>query len=150
MRKNYVRLALLATFTVAVTGNVSAQLNNRTEVQEVTQGVLPQKFKAPTKGFNFGQNMANAPQVCFAKAPSQYGTEQLVMKEDFSKMTAGSEATPDVNNSLIKDEFEYPWINTKDEFFNTPGWGSGNATQQEEWFTLKQVHRIWHTSTPRC
>mgnify|MGYP000443694592 FL=1 len=71
MRKNYVRLALLATLTCAVTGNVSAQLNNRTEVKEVTQGVQPQKFKAPAKGFNFGQNMANAPQVCFAKAPNQ-------------------------------------------------------------------------------
>ena len=127
MRKNYVRLALLATLTIAATGNVSAQLNNRTEVKEVTQGVLTQKFKAPAKGFNFGQNMANAPQVCFAKAPNQYGTEQLVMKEDFSKMTAGSEANPDTDNSLIKDDFEYPWINTKDEFFNTPGWGSGNA-----------------------
>ena len=127
MRKNYVRLALLATLTCAVTGNVSAQLNNRTEVKEVTQGVQPQKFKAPAKGFNFGQNMVNAPLASFAKAPNKYGDEQLVMKEDFSKMTAGSEANPDTDNSLIKDDFEYPWINTKDEFFNTPGWGSGNA-----------------------
>ena len=49
------------------------------------------------------------------------------MKEDFSKMTAGTPENPDLDNSLIKDEFEYPWINTKDEYFNTPGWGSGNA-----------------------
>lgn len=94
MRKNYVRLALLATLTCAATGNVSAQLNNRTEVKEVTQGVLTQKFKAPAKGFNFGQNMVNAPLASFAKAPNKYGDEQLVMKEDFSKRLQAARLTP--------------------------------------------------------
>ena len=49
------------------------------------------------------------------------------MFEDFAKMTSGSEANPDTETNLIKDEFEYPWINTKDEYFKKAGWGSGNA-----------------------
>ncbi len=127
MSKNITRLALLAALSVAAASNVSAQLNSRTEIQEQAQNVLPMKSKALSAGFFICPSAATAPQARLAKAPNQYGEEQVVMKEDFSKMTAGSESAPDTDNSLIKDKFDYPWINTKDEFFNTPGWGSGNA-----------------------
>lgn len=127
MKQNYARLALLAALTIAATRTVSAQLNKRTEVQNLTKSVQPQKFNAPKAGFSFNQSIANAPALSAAKAPNQYGEEQQVMKEDFAKMTSGSEANPDVDANILKDEFEYPWMNTKDELFNKPGWGSGNA-----------------------
>lgn len=79
----------------------------------------------------------------------RYGTLHLVVEEDFSKLTTGSEAEPDLKTSLeippymldangymILDEngnpienpdFEYPWNNMKNEYTNTPGWGVGNA-----------------------
>lgn len=54
-----------------------------------------------------------------------YGTLTLVMKEDFSKMTMGSEEAPDesVDMKLPEGEFEYPWANQRAEYYQLPGWG---------------------------
>ncbi len=127
MRKNYVHLALAATLTMAATSTVSAQQNNGAGVQKLTRSVQPQQSKIAAAAFSLGKNVANAPLATFAKAANPYGEEQQVMFEDFAKMTSGSEANPDTETNLIKDEFEYPWINTKDEYFKKAGWGSGNA-----------------------
>ena len=127
MRKNYVHLALAATLTMAATSTVSAQQNNGAGVQKLTRNVQPQQSKIAAAAFSLGKNVANAPLATFAKAANPYGEEQQVMFEDFAKMTSGSEANPDTETNLIKDEFEYPWINTKDEYFKKAGWGSGNA-----------------------
>ena len=123
MRKNYLQLALAATLTMAATATVSAQ----NEVQKLTRSVLPQQSKITTAAFSLNKNVANVPLTTVYKAANPYGEEQQVMFEDFAKMTSGSEATPDTEANIIKDEFEYPWINTKDEYFKQAGWGSGNA-----------------------
>ncbi len=127
MRKNYLQLALAATLTMAATATVSAQQNTQNEVQKLTRSVLPQQSKITTAAFSLNKNVANVPLTTVYKAANPYGEEQQVMFEDFAKMTSGSEATPDTETNLIKDEFEYPWINTKDEYFKQAGWGSGNA-----------------------
>lgn len=127
MRKNYLQLALAATLTMAATATVSAQQNTQNEVQKLTRSVLPQQSKITTAAFSLNKNVANVPLTTVYKAANPYGEEQLVMFEDFAKMTSGSEATPDTEANIIKDEFEYPWINTKDEYFKQAGWGSGNA-----------------------
>lgn len=127
MRKNYLQLALAATLTMAATATVSAQQNTQNEVQKLTRSVLPQQSKITTAGFSLNKNVANVPLTTVYKAANPYGEEQQVMFEDFAKMTSGSEATPDTEANIIKDEFEYPWINTKDEYFKQAGWGSGNA-----------------------
>ena len=127
MRKNYLQLALAATLTMAATATVSAQQNTQNEVQKLTRSVLPQQSKITTAAFSLNKNVANVPLTTVYKAANPYGEEQQVMFEDFAKMTSGSEATPDTEANLIKDEFEYPWINTKDEYFKQAGWGSGNA-----------------------
>ena len=127
MRKNYLQLALAATLTMAATATVSAQQNTQNEVQKLTRSVLPQQAKITTAAFSLNKNVANVPLTTVYKAANPYGEEQQVMFEDFAKMTSGSEATPDTEANIIKDEFEYPWINTKDEYFKQAGWGSGNA-----------------------
>lgn len=127
MRKNYLQLALAATVTMAATATVSAQQNTQNEVQKLTRSVLPQQSKITTAAFSLNKNVANVPLTTVYKAANPYGEEQQVMFEDFAKMTSGSEATPDTEANIIKDEFEYPWINTKDEYFKQAGWGSGNA-----------------------
>ena len=127
MRKNYLQLALAATLTMAATATVSAQQNTKNEVQKLTRSVLPQQSKITTAAFSLNKNVANVPLTTVYKAANPYGEEQQVMFEDFAKMTSGSEATPDTEANIIKDEFEYPWINTKDEYFKQAGWGSGNA-----------------------
>lgn len=127
MRKNYLQLALAATLTMAATATVSAQQNAQNEVQKLTRSVLPQQYKITTAAFSLNKNVANVPLTTVYKAANPYGEEQQVMFEDFAKMTSGSEATPDTEANIIKDEFEYPWINTKDEYFKQAGWGSGNA-----------------------
>ena len=127
MRKNYLQLALAATLTMAATATVSAQQNTQNEVQKLTRSVLPQQSKITTAAFSLNKNVANIPLTTVYKAANPYGEEQQVMFEDFAKMTSGSEATPDTEANIIKDEFEYPWINTKDEYFKQAGWGSGNA-----------------------
>ena len=127
MRKNYLQLALAATLTMAAIATVSAQQNTQNEVQKLTRSVLPQQSKITTAAFSLNKNVANVPLTTVYKAANPYGEEQQVMFEDFAKMTSGSEATPDTEANIIKDEFEYPWINTKDEYFKQAGWGSGNA-----------------------
>ena len=127
MRKNYLQLALAATLTMAATATVSAQQNTQNEVQKLTRSVLPQQSKITIAAFSLNKNVANVPLTTVYKAANPYGEEQQVMFEDFAKMTSGSEATPDTEANIIKDEFEYPWINTKDEYFKQAGWGSGNA-----------------------
>ena len=127
MRKNYLQLALAATLTMAATATVSAQQNTQNEVQKLTRSVLPQQSKITTTAFSLNKNVANVPLTTVYKAANPYGEEQQVMFEDFAKMASGSEATPDTEANIIKDEFEYPWINTKDEYFKQAGWGSGNA-----------------------
>lgn len=126
MSKNITRLALLAALSLAAASPVSAQ-NNKVEAQTRTQSGLPKiKMNLSTKG-SFSLGAAGAPQAHLKSTPNKYGEEQIVMKEDFAKMTAGTPENPDLDNSILKEEFEYPWINTKDEYFKTPGWGSGNA-----------------------
>ena len=127
MRKNYLQLALAATLTMAATATVSAQQNTQNEVQKLTRSVLPQQSKITTAAFSLNKNVAKVPLTTVYKAANPYGEEQQVMFEDFAKMTSGSEATPDTEANIIKDEFEYPWINTKDEYFKQAGSGSGNA-----------------------
>ena len=50
------------------------------------------------------------------------------MKEDFAKMTTGSQDAPDYDTDLNDYEmYDNAWINMLDDFTQTPGWGSHNA-----------------------
>ncbi|MDD7317401.1 MAG: T9SS C-terminal target domain-containing protein [Prevotella sp.] len=60
--------------------------------------------------------------------PTQFGTIQEVIFEDFSKMTTGKIGEPDRNTELTSNEISsYPvWINLKPEYTLTEGWGGYN------------------------
>ena len=58
--------------------------------------------------------------------PTDYGTKVSIMTEDFEKLSTGSVGAPDLTVNTVKDSYEYPWINMKDEYTNMPGWGCYN------------------------
>lgn len=64
----------------------------------------------------------------FVSPYESYGEFTLVLKEDFSKLTSGTETEPDrtVNLKKPEDDIKYPWTNLQDAYFNTPGWGGEN------------------------
>ena len=95
MSKNITRLALLAALSLAAASPVSAQ-NNKVEAQTRTQSGLPNiKMNLSTKG-SFSMGAAGTPQAHLKSTPNKYGEEQVVMKEDFAKMTAGTPENPDL------------------------------------------------------
>ena len=57
----------------------------------------------------------------------KYGELELVLHEDFSLLTAGSEAEPATNVKLTLDdsEAEYPWWNFDPKYTHEPHWGVG-------------------------
>ena len=63
-------------------------------------------------------------------SPSDYGTIEVLMQEDFSKFSTGSEEAPDLDAEVILDwasgECEYPWWNVKPEYTTLPNWGGSN------------------------
>ena len=62
--------------------------------------------------------------------PTDYGTIEVVMEEDFSKFATGSEAEPDMDTNVIMDfasgECEYPWWNVDPNYTTLPNWGGSN------------------------
>ena len=63
--------------------------------------------------------------------PSDYGTVEVVMEEDFSKFATGSEDAPDFDaDDIILDfgagECEYPWWNVNPDYTTLPQWGGAN------------------------
>ncbi|MBB6276217.1 hypothetical protein [Porphyromonas circumdentaria] len=64
---------------------------------------------------------------------ASYGTEVSILKEDFSKLTTGTEANPDTNTLIYVsgDETpisEYPvWFNVKEQYTHQKTWGAGNV-----------------------
>ena len=61
----------------------------------------------------------------------EYGELELILEEDFSKITTGSEENPDKSTVLeytVNDkEYTYPWANFRTEFTHQPEWGVGKA-----------------------
>lgn len=55
----------------------------------------------------------------------KYGELELVMHEDFSLLTAGSEDEPAKNVDLTLKEYKYPWWNFDSCYTQIPHWGVG-------------------------
>lgn len=58
------------------------------------------------------------------------GELELLLEEDFSKVTEGSEDAPVDQDFQIKDsepEYMYPWTDMRPKYTHVPGWGIGNA-----------------------
>ena len=99
----------------------SAQLSGRSVAKNPSTTVASM-MKAPKSVKNtFGMKLVSA-------APSDYGKEVDIVKEDFSKMTTGSMDDPDWNTALNDyEKTDNAWINMIDDYTNTPNWGSHNS-----------------------
>ena len=73
------------------------------------------------------QTVKNSPRFKKAVNPFDYGTEVVVVTEDFSKFTTGTPDNPDFETVINYKNDDNAWINMLNDFTHMPGWGSHNA-----------------------
>ena len=106
---------------LAMLTSAGAQMRDRSAAT-LPSTTVASMMKAP-------KSVERAPRlVSVKKAPADYGKEVDIVKEDFAKMTTGSQDAPDYDTDLNDYEmYDNAWINMLDDFTQTPGWGSHNA-----------------------
>lgn len=84
----------------------------------------------------------------------KYGTLTLVLEEDFSLLTTGTEESPDFNTVLTYDwddpNLQYPWWNFLPQYTHEQHWGVGNAYSAggSLVFSMDMDNPEAHLSTP--
>lgn len=115
--------------TIAFTVDVTAQVVRPSVPQSSVVG------RAATEtSFSIAPSLRNlrtneeAPKILKAE---EYGQVVSILKEDFSKMTAGSEDSPETDVEITNNELsEYPvWFNVDPQYTHEKFWGAGNAYQ---------------------
>ena len=118
---NFTKKVFLVGAHAMLTASAGAQMRDRSAAT-LPSTTVASMMKAP-------KSVERAPRlVSVRKAPADYGKEVDIVKEDFAKMTTGSQAAPDYDTDLNDYEmYDNAWINMLDDFTQTPGWGSHNA-----------------------
>lgn len=118
---NFTKKVFLVGALAMLTASAGAQMRDRSAAT-LPSTTVASMMKAP-------KSVERAPRlVSVKKAPADYGKEVDIVKEDFAKMTTGSQAAPDYDTDLNDYEmYDNAWINMLDDFTQTPGWGSHNA-----------------------
>lgn len=118
---NFTKKVFLVGALAMLTASAGAQMRDRSAAT-LPSTTVASMMKAP-------KSVERAPRlVSVRKAPADYGKEVDIVKEDFAKMTTGSQAAPDYDTDLNDYEMhDNAWINMLDDFTQTPGWGSHNA-----------------------
>lgn len=118
---NFTKKVFLVGALAMLTASAGAQMRDRSAAT-LPSTTVASMMKAP-------KSVERAPRlVNVRKAPADYGKEVDIVKEDFAKMTTGSQAAPDYDTDLNDYEMhDNAWINMLDDFTQTPGWGSHNA-----------------------
>lgn len=118
---NFTKKVFLVGALAMLTASAGAQMRDRSAAT-LPSTTVASMMKAP-------KSVERAPRlVSVKKAPSDYGKEVDIVKEDFAKMTTGSQDAPDYDTDLNDYEMtDNAWINMLDDFTQTPGWGSHNA-----------------------
>lgn len=118
---NFTKKVFLVGALAMLTASAGAQMRDRSAAT-LSSTTVASMMKAP-------KSVERAPRlVSVKKAPADYGKEVDIVKEDFAKMTTGSQAAPDYDTDLNDYEmYDNAWINMLDDFTQTPGWGSHNA-----------------------
>lgn len=118
---NFTKKVFLVGALAMLTASAGAQMRDRSAAT-LPSTTVASMMKAP-------KSVERAPRlVSVKKAPADYGKEVDVVKEDFAKMTTGSQDAPDYDTDLNDYEMhDNAWINMLDDFTQTPGWGSHNA-----------------------
>lgn len=103
-------------------------------VSRGAKSLSPAKGKSGIFSINGVRSIRHEPVVRVQKAgeaENPYGTEVVLMYEDFSKMSGGSLDEPDLNTSInvpVGTE-KYPWWNMDPKWTNLPNWGANNSFQ---------------------
>lgn len=118
---NFTKKVFLVGALAMLTASAGAQMRDRSAAT-LPSTTVASMMKAP-------KSVERAPRlVSVRKAPADYGKEVDIVKEDFAKMTTGTQAAPDYDTDLNDYEmYDNAWINMLDDFTQTPGWGSHNA-----------------------
>lgn len=120
--KNFTHALLVAgmmSLTVPASAQLASQLAPRTTVAA--------KAKA---AFTLGMAKAAAtatPAKAITINPADYGEHVTIVKEDFSKMTTGTEEKPDEKTDINYANDDNAWINMSGDYTDTFGWGSHEA-----------------------
>ena len=118
---NFTKKVFLVGALAMLTASAGAQMRDRSAAT-LPSTTVASMMKAP-------KSVERAPRlVSVKKAPADYGKEVDIVKENFAKMTTGSQDAPDYDTDLNDYEmYDNAWINMLDDFTQTPGWGSHNA-----------------------
>ncbi len=118
---NFTKKVFLVGALAMLTASAGAQMRDRSAAT-LPSTTVASMMKVP-------KSVERAPRlVSVKKAPADYGKEVDVVKEDFAKMTTGSQDAPDYDTDLNDYEmYDNAWINMLADFTQTPGWGSHNA-----------------------
>lgn len=118
---NFTKRIAFAGMCVVMLTPASAQLSGRVVKAPKSNAAVTASMKPVSKAaktpFGF-KRVAN---------PTDYGKEVVIVSEDFSKMSTGSEEEPDFDTDMNFEPEDNVWINMYDDFTQTPGWGSTNA-----------------------
>lgn len=119
-------LLLAGVLAFTASESVSAQFASRVAPQNSViakaKSEAAAKFRLPAK-----QNAAAPLKVVGPVDPTQYGTTQDIITEDFSKMATGSEEDPDMKTNVSYQNDDNAWINMKGDYTHEFGWGSHSA-----------------------
>lgn len=118
---NFTKKVFLVGALAMLTASAGAQMRDRSAAT-LPSTTVASMMKAP-------KSVERAPRlVSVKKAPADYGKEVDIVKEDFAKMTTGSQDAPDYDTDLNDYEmYDNAWINMLNDYTQTPGWGSHNA-----------------------
>lgn len=118
---NFTKKVFLVGALAMLTASAGAQMRDRSAAT-LPSTTVASMMKAP-------KSVERAPcLVSVKKAPADYGKEVDIVKENFAKMTTGSQDAPDYDTDLNDYEmYDNAWINMLADFTQTPGWGSHNA-----------------------
>lgn len=118
---NFTKKVFLVGALAMLTASAGAQMRDRSAAT-LPSTTVASMMKAP-------KSVERAPRlVSVKKTPADYGKEVDIVKEDFAKMTTGSQNAPDYDTELNDYEMaDNAWVNMLEGFTQTPGWGSHNA-----------------------
>lgn len=118
---NFTKKVFLVGALAMLTASAGAQMRDRS-VATSPSTTVASMMKAP-------KSVERTPRLVSVKnAPADYGKEVDILKEDFSKMTTGTQDKPDFDATLNDYEMhDNAWLNMLPDFTHTPDWGSHNA-----------------------
>lgn len=121
-------LGLIAPAVCAQNFSVRETLNARDGFQPRKSAVAPRALGKRTAGTPARSQYAYGDDINFV---NQYGELELVIEEDFSLLTFGTEEKPDKYTVLTIDpaspDYTYPWWNFLPQYTHEPHWGTGGA-----------------------